>query len=157
MDIAELAISARDQEAYTFAQEELRRRPSGRAKEAAAALTSAARLRRMARIAQLEKAYEIVRSFRVQRTGRKHVYVVLLQDGRRLGFYVGQTGIDTAERYAQHKSGKKASRRVFRHGRQPMPIMTAALCGVSSDDANRIERDLAIALRNAKFWIECGN
>ena len=92
-----------------------------------------------------------------------HVYVVLLDEAARQDFklrrdnpaadpakpclYVGLTGLDPAERFANHKQGLKASGIVQRHGVRLLPKLYQHLNPMPYAAAVQIEMDLAEDLR----------
>lgn len=98
---------------------------------------------------------------RADRGARHSVYVVLLQDRRRVdpwGLYVGQSSRDPDVRFDQHKAGYKASGAVRRFGVRLLPDLTAHLNPLRAWEALDLEAALAEALRAAGVaWVEGGH
>ncbi len=61
--------------------------------------------------------------------------------------YVGRTGRDPQERYANHKKGYKANRFVRRYGRRLRPQLYERYNPMTYEDAERREVELAEELR----------
>ena len=61
--------------------------------------------------------------------------------------YVGMTGLDPQERYANHRNGYKANRFVRRYGRRLRPDLYERYNPMTYEDAKRREVDLAKELR----------
>ncbi len=61
--------------------------------------------------------------------------------------YVGMTGLDPQERYANHKKGYKANRLVRRYGRRLRPDLYERYNPMTYEDAERREVKLAEELR----------
>ncbi|HVY70318.1 MAG TPA: hypothetical protein VHH73_10350 [Verrucomicrobiae bacterium] len=118
------------------------------------------------------------RTFRQLRSklepGQHHsVYVVLLDPAAgRMGqvraenpdrnpalpcIYVGMTGLDPAERFANHKAGIKAARVVELHGVRLLPELYAHLNPMPFEAAVEMERDLAEDLRRAGYTVTGGH
>lgn len=91
-------------------------------------------------------------------TGTCNVYVVLLRkaDGT-VGFYVGQTAIDPEERFAQHKTGIRASRFVRKYGVHLLPELYARFNPMTRAEAEAKEREIADRLRREGCWVEGGH
>jgi hypothetical protein len=88
------------------------------------------------------------------------VYLVLLRgpkytDG--FGVYVGQTALTAEQRFQDHKNGYKPSRDVKEFGVRLLRPFFDHLQGLSRNDAERIERELAHALKRAGYWVEGGH
>jgi len=87
----------------------------------------------------------------------KHVYVILL-DPPRAGaaheLYVGKSFRTPENRFLQHKSGVHASSRVKRRGIGLLPDLYLHLNPLGGAEADRVERDLAEALRSSglRVW-----
>lgn len=102
-------------------------------------------------VAWLPLAYAATARFAPRRRGRANVYMVLLDyDDRRgterYGVYVGQSGYPPAERFDQHKAGIRASGSVLKRGVELLAGPTLHLQGIARAEAERIERELAVAL-----------
>ena len=83
--------------------------------------------------------------------GHHNVYVALLEGmggPGSYGVYVGMTGLDPDERFANHKAGHKASRWVRDFGTTLLPA-ALHLRGIGYADAVRIEGELHRALIGA--------
>jgi len=114
------------------------------------------------------------RTFQKLRAGQKqehhhHVYVVLLnpavcklreicganpnRDPGKPCVYVGMTGLDPEERFANHKRGIKAASVVKRYGIRLLPELYAHLNPMPYSAAARIEMDLAEDLRSAGYTV----
>lgn len=108
-----------------------------------------------------------------QREDHHHVYVVLLdsmiaklrkvraanpnRDRKRPCVYVGMTGLTPEERFADHKSGKKAAAVVKRHGLRLLPELYEHLNPMPFEAATRMEADLAEDLRRAGYTVTGGH
>jgi predicted GIY-YIG superfamily endonuclease len=118
------------------------------------------------------------RSFRKLRTGTEashhhHVYVVLLDpavrksrsvrasnpdaDPKKLCLYVGMTGLDPEQRFANHKAGIKSAGVVKRFGTRLLPEHYAHLNPMPFAAAVQMEMDLAEDLRRAGFTVTGGH
>ncbi len=71
--------------------------------------------------------------------------------------YVGMTGLDPAERFANHKQGVKAASVVKRHGLRLMPELYAHLNPMPFEAAARMEQDLAEDLRREGYTVTGGH
>ena len=95
------------------------------------------------------------------RAASHHVYIALLEDGRRAcrwGLYVGQTSRDPDVRFDQHKRGYKASGEVTRFGVRLLPELTAHLTPLRRWEALELEAALAEELRRAGVaWVAGGH
>jgi predicted GIY-YIG superfamily endonuclease len=78
-------------------------------------------------------------------------------DAGRHGVYVGQTGKERDQRFAEHKSGHKASKHVKKYGIALLPRVQDHLTGLEANEANEIEADLADAFRSSGIWTEGGH
>lgn len=91
--------------------------------------------------------------------GPRSVYLVLLRGPRHpdgFGVYVGETGLTPEQRFWNHKNGHKPSRHVRKYGVRLLRPFFDHLQGLSRDDAKRVEKELAKALRAAGYWVEGG-
>ena len=71
--------------------------------------------------------------------------------------YVGMSGLTPEERFANHKSGDKASSVVKRYGIRLLPELYAHLNPMPFDAAAEMEQDLAEDLRAAGFTVAGGH
>lgn len=115
------------------------------------------------------------RTFRQLRARQDHhnVYVVLLDpavrrlrkvkadnpdaDSKKSCVYVGMTGLEPEERFANHKAGIKAAAVVKRHGIRLMPELYAHLNPMPFAAAAQMEMDLAEDLRKAGYTVTGGH
>jgi predicted GIY-YIG superfamily endonuclease len=102
-----------------------------------------------------------------------HVYVVLLDPAAgKLGrvqstnpnrhpkkpcVYVGMTGLDPKERFANHKAGIKAASVVKRYGLHLLPELYEHLNPMPFEAAAQMEIDLAEDLRRAGYTVTGGH
>ena len=102
-----------------------------------------------------------------------NVYVVLLEpaaarlravraanprrDPKKPCVYVGMTGLDPEERFANHKQGIKAAPVVKRYGLRLLPELYAHLNPMPFEAAARMEQDLAEDLRRAGYTVTGGH
>ncbi len=106
--------------------------------------------------------------------GHHHnVYVVLLdpaaaklravravnpnRDSKKPCVYIGMTGLDPQERFANHKAGIKAASVVKRYGIRLLPEMYEHLNPMPYEAAAQMERDLAEDLRRAGYTVTGGH
>jgi hypothetical protein len=109
----------------------------------------------------LPLAYEVAGRCRAGARGRSNVYLVLLdyadrRDGPH-GVYVGMSGYSPAERFDQHKAGIRAAGSVLKRGLEVLTGPVAHLQGIRRDEAERIEGELAEALRATGLIVEGGH
>ena len=118
------------------------------------------------------------RTFRKLRADPKpehhhNVYVVLLEpaaarlravraanpgrDPEKPCVYVGMTGLDPEERFANHKQGIKSASVVKRYGLRVMPELYAHLNPMPFEAAVQMEQDLAEDLRRAGYTVTGGH
>src|ERR1051325_8871161 len=71
--------------------------------------------------------------------------------------YVGMTGLDPEERFANHKAGLKAAPLVQRYGRHLMPELYEWLNPMPFDAAVQMEQDLAEDLRRQGYTVAGGH
>jgi hypothetical protein len=93
----------------------------------------------------------VAAQFQSPPVGHHSVYVALLEGMAgpgSCGVYVGMTGLDPDERFANHKAGHKASRWVRDFGTALLPA-ALHLRGIGYADAVRIEGELHRALIGA--------
>ena len=109
----------------------------------------------------LPVAYEVAAQFRPQSRGNRRIYLILLDyaDSPRgpHGVYVGMSRHSAAERFEQHKLGIRASGVVLRRGLEPLPGPTMHLEGIARAEAERIETQLAEALRARDLIVRGGH
>lgn len=102
-----------------------------------------------------------------------NVYVVLLdpavaklrkvrgenpnRDPKKPCVYVGMTGLEPGERFANHKAGIKAAAVVKRYGLRLLPRLFAHLNPMPYEAAVRMEMDLADDLRRAGYTVTGGH
>ncbi len=102
-----------------------------------------------------------------------NVYVVLLNDAvaklrkvraenpnrdpAKVCVYVGMTGLDPVERFANHRAGIKAAYVVKRYGIRLLPELFQHLNPMPFDAAVRMEADLADDLRRAGYTVTGGH
>ena len=67
--------------------------------------------------------------------------------------YVGMTGLDPDTRFDQHKANIKSNRFAHQYGLQLLPAIYQALNPMPYADAQVMEVDLAIRLREAGFGV----
>jgi len=108
-----------------------------------------------------------------RQTAHHHVYVVLLDpavarlakvqaenpgnDPSKPCVYVGMTGLDPQERFANHKAGIKAASVVKRYGIRLLPELYAHLNPMPYEAAAEMEADLAEDLRRAGYVVTGGH
>jgi hypothetical protein len=102
-----------------------------------------------------------------------HVYVVLLderaselrevraenprRDPAKPCIYVGMTGLDPAERFANHKQGIKAAQVVKRFGIRLLPELYEVFNPMPFEAAVAMERELAEELRSQGYTVTGGH
>jgi predicted GIY-YIG superfamily endonuclease len=102
-----------------------------------------------------------------------NVYVVLLapaaarlravraanpnRDPKKPCVYVGMTGLDPKERFANHKAGIKAASVVKRYGIRLIPELYEHLNPMPFEAAAQMEKDLAEDLRRAGYTVTGGH
>lgn len=92
--------------------------------------------------------------------GHHHVYVVFLRNPKgdgKAGYYVGMTGLDPEQRFANHKAGVKAARVVRRFGERLVPRLYRHLNPMPYDKAKAMEVILAESLRKRGFVVYGGH
>ena len=85
-------------------------------------------------------------------------YVVLLwkPDGT-IGFYVGQSALPPEERFAQHRTGTRASRHVRKWGQHLLPELYERHNPMTRAEAEAWERETAERLKGQVCWVEGGH
>jgi hypothetical protein len=109
----------------------------------------------------LPLAYEVSATFRRQARGKSNIYLALLdfadRRGDPYGVYVGMSGYKPAERFDQHKAGIRAAGSVLKRGLEVLTGPTLHLQNIKRSEAERIEVELAEALRAAGLRVEGGH
>ena len=109
----------------------------------------------------LPLAYEVAARCAARAGGGSNLYLVLLDyaDGAAdpFGVYVGATRCDPALRFEQHKAGIRSAGSVRRRGLELMPGPVLHLQDISRGEAERIESELAEALRAAGLRVRGGH
>ena len=112
-------------------------------------------------VSWLPLVYEVAARFQATKRGRRNIYLVRLDysdHGANLqGIYVGMTAYAPAQRFDQHKAGIRAAGNVLKRGQELLIGPVLHLQRLAQADAVRIERDLAIALRDAGLLVEGGH
>jgi len=115
----------------------------------------------MRHVEWLPLAYEVAARCVAQRRGRSNLYLVLLDyhdsAGDPYGVYVGMTDYAPAERFDQHKAGIRASGSVLRRGLEVLTGPVLHLQQIARGEAERIEAELAEALRAAGLRVQGGH
>jgi hypothetical protein len=115
----------------------------------------------MRHVEWLPEVYAIAARCAARRRGRANIYLVLLDyhdsGGDPYGLYVGMTEYTPAERFDQHKAGIRASGSVTRRGLEVLTGPVLHLQQVARDEAERIEAELAEALRAAGLRVRGGH
>lgn len=105
--------------------------------------------------------YEVAGRCQAARRGRSNIYLVLLDysDSRPepYGVYVGMSRYSPAERFDQHKQGIRAAGSVLKRGLEVLTGPAMHLQRVALADAQRIEEELAEALRAAGLFVQGGH
>ncbi len=108
----------------------------------------------------LPSAYEIALRFSASGKGRSNIYLVLLdyqdRDGD-YGVYVGMSKYSPAQRFDQHKAGIRAAGSVLKRGIEVLTGPTLHLQYIKRSEAERIERELALALATAGLRVQGGH
>jgi hypothetical protein len=109
----------------------------------------------------LPLAYEVAARFQRGKSGRSHIYLVLLDysDSRAEphGVYVGMSQYLPAERFDQHKAGIRAAGSVLRRGVEVLTGPTLHLRHLARVEAAGIEENLAEALRAEGLFVQGGH
>jgi hypothetical protein len=115
----------------------------------------------MRHVEWLPLSYEVAAQFRASAGGRSNIYLVLLDysDSRPQshGVYVGMSHYSPAQRFDQHKAGIRAAGSVLRRGLEVLTGPTQHLQHIAHADAERIEGELADALRAAGLLVQGGH
>ena len=109
----------------------------------------------------LPAAYAVTQRFTRQRSGRSHLYLILLDYTDRtrgpFGVYVGMSAYTPAQRFDQHKAGIRAAGSVLKRGLEVLTGPTLHLQYVARAEARVLEGALAEALRDAGVLVEGGH
>jgi hypothetical protein len=109
----------------------------------------------------LPTAYAVAARCIAARRGRANIYLVLLDyhdsAGDPYGVYVGMTEYTPAERFDQHKAGIRASGSVLKRGLEVLTGPVLHLQRIARGEAQRIEAELAEALRAAGLRVRGGH
>jgi hypothetical protein len=109
----------------------------------------------------LELLYRVASGFTAPRSGRSNLYLVLLdyRDCRPdpYGIYVGMSHYTPAQRFDQHKAGIRAAGSVLRRGLEVLVGPVLHLQWIARDAAERIEMELAVALREQGLFVQGGH
>lgn len=115
----------------------------------------------MRHVEWLAQCYEIAARCTARRRGRSNIYLVLLdyrdRDGDPYGVYVGMTEYAPAERFDQHKAGLRASGSVLKRGLEVLTGPVLHLQRIARAEAERIEAELAEALRAGGLTVRGGH
>lgn len=109
----------------------------------------------------LPRAYEVAGRFTARGRGRSNLYLVLLDysdsPGGQYGVYVGMSRYSAAQRFDQHKAGIRAAGSVLKRGLEPLtgPVMHLQL--IRRREAERLEIELAEALRAEGIRVKGGH
>jgi len=99
----------------------------------------------------ISEAYRVTHSFSRTHQGDHYLYIVLLEkvpeteDGNAL--YVGETSLKPEKRFENHKAGYKASKWVKKYGVQLLPNLYSHLIPLQREEAERLEYEIAEALK----------
>lgn len=109
----------------------------------------------------LATAYDVAARFQPEGRGRSNLYLVLLdyRDSRAepYGVYVGMSRYTAAERFDQHKAGIRAAGSVLKRGLEVLTGPVMHLQHLPRAAAERIEEELAEALRAAGVFVQGGH
>lgn len=115
----------------------------------------------MRHVEWLPLAYEVAGRCHAASRGRSNIYLVLLDYADSAhgpyGVYVGMSGYSAAERFDQHKAGIRAAGAVLKRGLEVLTGPVAHLQRVGRAEAERIESELAEALRAAGLLVQGGH
>lgn len=115
----------------------------------------------------LEQAAEITGRFFPRTRGNHHLYIILLADLHQkspgYGLYVGESSKTPEVRFKEHIQGKRNrkgplfSRIVRRHYRCLLPTLYEHLNPLSRQEARTLEKEIAVALKDAGIPVYGGH
>jgi hypothetical protein len=109
----------------------------------------------------LPQAYQAAADFTAAKSGRTHIYLVLLDYADRVdgpyGVYVGMSRYRAAQRFDQHKAGIRAAGSVLKRGLEVLTGPVQHLQFIAREQAARIEIELADALRGRGIIVQGGH
>ena len=109
----------------------------------------------------LSTVYEVAGRFKDIKGGRSNIYLVLLDysDSRSEphGIYVGMSKYSAAVRFDQHKAGVRAAGSVLKRGLEVLTGPVLHLQYIKRSEAERIEEQLAEALRAEGLFVQGGH
>lgn len=112
-------------------------------------------------VAWLPIVYDVAARFGARRRGRQNIYLVRLDYTDRgadtHGIYVGMTSHPPHQRFDQHRAGIRAAGSVLKRGEELLIGPVLHLQRIAKTDAERIERDMALALADAGIKVEGGH
>ena len=112
-------------------------------------------------VAWLPIVYDVAERFRARTRGRQNIYLVRLDYTDRgagtHGVYVGMTSYPPHQRFDQHRAGIRAAGSVLKRGQELLIGPVLHLQRIAQADAERIERDMALALADAGIIVEGGH
>ena len=115
----------------------------------------------MRHVQWLPLAYEVAGRCHAAARGRSNLYLVLLDysDSRPepYGVYVGMSRYAAAQRFDQHKAGIRAAGSVLKRGLEVLTGPVMHLQYIARADAERIEEELAEALRAEGLFVQGGH
>jgi hypothetical protein len=114
----------------------------------------------MRHIEWLSLAYDVAGQFAVAEKGRSNIYLILLDYTERsqpYGVYVGMSRYSPLQRFDQHKAGIRSAGSVLKRGIEPLVGPTMHLQHINRAAAERIEGELADALRAAGLFVQGGH
>ena len=115
----------------------------------------------MQHISWLPTVYEVAGRFKDIKGGRSHIYLILLDysDSRPEphGIYVGMSKYPAAVRFDQHKAGVRAAGSVLKRGLEILTGPVLHLQYIKRSEAERIEEQLAEALRAEGLFVQGGH
>ena len=99
----------------------------------------------------INDAARITRGFSRSNPGDHYIYIVLLakvkEENPGYALYVGETSLKPEKRFEQHKSGYKSSKWVRKYGIQLLPSLYSHLIPLQREEAERLEYEIAEALK----------
>jgi len=114
----------------------------------------------MRHIDWLGEVYAVAATFSGNARGASNVYLVLLDyrdRGAPYGIYVGMSHYSPAQRFDQHKAGIRAAGSVLKRGLEVLTGPTHHLQHIARAQAERIEAQLAEALRVRGLIVQGGH